>query len=123
METEGAAPAVNPRLKAERAGRAGPGPVLRKGQQVTISGNAGTCPDGVVLAIREAGNLDPVPEAPPIALVAACMRDLGITHYALISHTHAGRLVCFAALRDAAGHWRDLHGQRLTITSREEQQP
>lgn len=115
---------MNPRMKAERALRAQPAAPLRKGQLVTITGaTAGTCPDGIVLAIREAGNLEPVPEAPPIALAAACMRDLGITHYALISHTHAGRLVCFAALRDAAGHWRDLHGQRLTITSREEQQP
>jgi hypothetical protein len=89
---------------------------LRKGQRVIIAGKAGTCPDGVVLDIREAGDLLPIPEAPPLALVAACMRDLGITHYAAISHTHNRRIVCFAALQDAAGQWRDLHGQPLTIT-------
>jgi hypothetical protein len=113
---------MNPKLAAERAQRAAPGPQLRKGQQVTISGNAGICA-GTILDIRQAGDLLPVIEAPQLALVAACMREIGITHYAAISHMHAGRLVCFAAVRDAAGQWRDLHAQRLTITPSQEAQP
>jgi hypothetical protein len=90
---------------------------LRKGQAVTVSGaTAATCP-GRVLDVRTPDDLQPVPELPDVALVAACMRDLGIQEVAYIAHLHAGRLVTFAALRDAAGNWRDLHGQPLDITA------
>lgn len=89
---------------------------LRKGQAVTVSSEAaGTCA-GRVLEVRTPDDLTPVPEMPDVALVAACMRDLGIEEVAYIAHLHAGRLVCFAALRDAAGNWRDLQRQALTIT-------
>jgi hypothetical protein len=89
---------------------------LRKGQAVTVSSAiAGTCA-GRVLEVRTPEDLEPVPEAPNVALVAACMRDLDVQEVAYIAHLHAGRLVCFAALRDGAGNWRDLHHQPLTIT-------
>jgi hypothetical protein len=89
---------------------------LRKGQAVTVAGAAGTCP-GRVLDVRTPDDLQPVPELPDVALVAACMRDLGIEEVAYIVHLHAGRLVTFAAVRDRVGHWRDLKGQPLTITA------
>lgn len=89
---------------------------LTKGQAVIITGAAaGTCP-GQVLDVRMPGDLVPVPEAPNVALVAACMRDLDIQEVAYISHLHAGRFVCFAALRDRDGRWWDLHRQALSIT-------
>jgi hypothetical protein len=90
---------------------------LRKGQAVTVTGAiAGTCA-GQVLDVRTPDDLQPVPEMPDVALVAACMRDLGIVEVAYIAHHHAGRLECFAAVRDAAGQWLDLKGQPLTITT------
>jgi hypothetical protein len=89
---------------------------LRKGQAITITGAAGTCA-GRVLEARTTQNLEPVPEAPAAALVAACMRDLGILEAAYIAHMHDGQLVCFVALGDGLGHWQDVHGHRLTITA------
>jgi len=89
---------------------------LRKGQRVIISGAAGTV-EGLVIAVAGAEDLVPIPEAPDVALVAACMTDLGIAQVAYITHLHAGRLVTFAALGDGRGRWRDLHRQELTITA------
>lgn len=89
---------------------------LRKGQAVTITGAAGQRA-GRVLDVRTPDDLRPVPELPDAALVAACMRDLGIEEVAYIAHEHAGQLVCFAAARDRAGNWRDLKSQPLTITT------
>ena len=45
------------------------------------------------------------------------MAEWDIVEIALIEHAHAGRLVCFAALRNGAGQWRALQRQPLTNTT------
>jgi hypothetical protein len=88
---------------------------FHKGQPVTVSGARGTVA-GRVLDVRTPDDLQPVPELPNVAMVAACMRDLGIREVAYIAHIHAGRLVAFAAVR-VGRQWYDMQRRPLTITT------
>ena len=88
---------------------------LTKGQAVIIRGAAGTCA-GRVFHVEEPATLPTISGAPEADRVRAIMAEWDIVEVALIAHGHDGRLVCFAAVRDGAGQWRDLHRQQLTIT-------
>jgi hypothetical protein len=89
---------------------------LTKGQAVIIRGAAGTCA-GRVFHVEEPATLPTISGAPEADRVRAIMAEWDIVEIALIEHAHAGRLVCFAALRNGAGQWRALQRQPLTNTT------
>ena len=94
---------------------------LRKGQRVTVSRDGADAP-GVVLDIRDAADPQPVPELPTIAAIAVCLHHhLHIRRVLYTVHRTGNQAVCYAALEDAAGAWRNIHGQRLIITTKEQQ--
>ncbi|MGA2270199.1 MAG: hypothetical protein ABSH44_17140 [Bryobacteraceae bacterium] len=88
---------------------------LHKGQRLIIHGDAGTC-QGEVLHAEEPATLPSISGAPEVERVRAALAELGITELALIGHKHDGRDVCFIALENGAGQWRDTHGHKLAIT-------
>jgi len=88
---------------------------LSAGQLVSVSNPQRGQVSAVVIEAR------PPAELPAIAgqcleQVRAWLQDLDVDQVALIEHRHQHRQVVFLAIHQrGSGHWRDLHGQLLTI--------
>lgn len=87
---------------------------MKTGDHVTVSGTAGTV-RGEVIDVRRVDELPAIPAAGDVAQVRAILREAGADLVAMIEYRIGVQTVMFVAVRSGET-WRDLHGQRLTIT-------
>jgi len=104
---------------------------LIKGQTITITSEEAGTSHGEVIESTCPALLPDLPfsrEAPDAAqlrteygnltdseIVRTILQESKVRTIALIAHMHEGRPVCFVALGDGNGNWRDLQGAALAI--------
>lgn len=93
---------------------------LKKGDAITItSATVATTPGEVVETIDAPfSGLPELPGAPDPASVAAILGEGAVNQVAYIAYLLYGEPVCFCALGDGRGNWRDLRGAALAIAQR-----
>ncbi len=90
-------------------------PELHKGDLVTVSAKECGAAAGVVLEARPPAEL-PAIEGQCVEQVRLWLEDMDVDQVALIEHRHEHRQVVFLAIHQrGSAHWRDLHGNLLTI--------
>jgi hypothetical protein len=73
---------------------------------------------GEVLQLVAPEDIPQIEGAPPAKDVQAILREWLVDLLLLIGHKHEGQDMCFFALRHPDG-WRDLRGQDIQVTSRQ----
>ena len=87
---------------------------MKPGDLITIEGVAYKV-DGKILEYKAVDDLPKIMSAPQVEIVKKILNEWLVSHVAIFLFEDK----CFAALLTAKG-WRDMKGQHLTITQKEE---